>query len=53
MGIDAVGARAEGHVILGYDSFRPSTFVDAGTVRGLCSVEHVAALLAPEREQEE
>jgi osmoprotectant transport system permease protein len=29
VGVDAVGARAEGYVILGYDSFRPSTFVDA------------------------
>ena len=29
MGVDPVGARAEGDVILGYDSFRPSTFVDA------------------------
>src|ERR1700704_5804076 len=29
MGVDAVGARAEGDVILGYDSFRPSTFIDA------------------------
>ena len=29
MGVHAVGARSEGDVILGYDSFRPSTFVDA------------------------
>src|SRR6266576_6242033 len=29
MGVHAVGAREEGDVILGYDSFRPSTFIDA------------------------
>src|SRR3977135_4546301 len=29
MGVYTVGARAEDDVILGYDSFRPSTFIDA------------------------
>jgi hypothetical protein len=32
---------------------RELAVVDEGKVYGLCSVEHVAALLAPEREQEE